>query len=176
MPGSGSPFALLPPDNSTGNFIHIVERVPVRIALPADELREHPIRPGLSTSTHINIAETGQSVWSSLATPSTPEYETDIYASELPTAEALAQDVMTRNLVPNPGQAEVPAMREAEPRFQGTVEEPERRHPHDPALSAPGALSRTEGLRRRESVQAHIGSKESRPVDLRGPRAASRTD
>jgi hypothetical protein len=53
----------------------------------------------LSTTTHINIAETGQSVWSSLAEPSTSEYETDIYANELPTAESLAQAVMTANLV-----------------------------------------------------------------------------
>jgi membrane fusion protein (multidrug efflux system) len=83
VPGSGSAFALLPPDNSTGNFIHIVERVPVRIALPADELREHPIRPGLSTVTSINVTESGQSVWTSLATPSTAEYETDVYADEL---------------------------------------------------------------------------------------------
>lgn len=99
VPGSGSAFALLPPDNSTGNFIHIVERVPVRIALPADELREHPIRPGLSTVTSINIAESGQSVWTSLATPSTAEYETDVYADELPTAESLAQEVIATNLV-----------------------------------------------------------------------------
>ena len=99
VPGSGSAFALLPPDNSTGNFIHIVERVPVRIALPADELREHPIRPGLSTMTSINITESGQSVWTSLATPSTAEYETDVYADELPTAESMAKDVMATNLV-----------------------------------------------------------------------------
>jgi len=99
VPGSGSAFALLPPDNSTGNFIHIVERVPVRIALPADELREHPIRPGLSTSTSINISESGQSVWTSLATPSTAEYETDVYADELPTAESMAKEVMASNLV-----------------------------------------------------------------------------
>lgn len=158
VPGSGSPFALLPPDNSTGNFIHIVERVPVRIALPADELREHPIRPGLSTSTHINIAETGQSVWSSLATPSTPEYETDIYASELPTAEALAQDVMTRNLVPNPGQAEVPEMRGTEPYLQGAVGEPERPHALDPALRAPDGVSRTEASPTSGAVQGHAGS------------------
>ena len=149
VPGSGSPFALLPPDNSTGNFIHIVERVPVRIALPADELRDHPIRPGLSTSTHIHIAETGQSVWSSLATPSTAEYETDIYANELPTAEAMAQDVMTRNLVPNQGQTEAPAMRG-----------PELRHSIDPALGTAGGLSHIEGPRPREAFQAHIGSKE----------------
>ncbi|MGC3974229.1 MAG: HlyD family efflux transporter periplasmic adaptor subunit [Nitrospira sp.] len=99
VPGSGSAFALLPPDNSTGNFIHIVERVPVRIALPADELREHPIRPGLSTMTSINITESGQSVWTSLATPSTAEYETDVYADELPTAESMAKEVMATNLV-----------------------------------------------------------------------------
>lgn len=158
VPGSGSPFALLPPDNSTGNFIHIVERVPVRIALPADELREHPLRPGLSTSTQIHIAETGQSVWSSLATPSTAEYETDIYANELPTAEALAQDVMTRNLVPSSGQAEVPDMRGVEPRPHGSVGEPERRHARAPALSAPGALSRTEALHRSGATRGHAGS------------------
>jgi membrane fusion protein (multidrug efflux system) len=90
---------LLPPDNATGNFIHIVERVPVRIALRQDEIREHPIRPGLSTVTQINVTESGQSVWSSLAAPSTAEYETDVYADELPTAESLAQEVMTANLV-----------------------------------------------------------------------------
>ena len=101
VPGSGSAFALLPPDNSTGNFIHIVERVPVRIALPADELREHPIRPGLSTVTSINISESGQSVWTSLATPSTAEYETDVYADELPMAESMAEEVMATNLVVN---------------------------------------------------------------------------
>lgn len=99
VPGSGSAFALLPPDNATGNFIHIVERVPVRIALPEQELREHPIRPGLSTVTKIHIEESGQSVWSSTASPSTAEYTTDVYADELPTAETMAKEVMTNNLV-----------------------------------------------------------------------------
>ena len=99
VPGSGSAFALLPPDNATGNFIHIVERVPVRIALPEQEIREHPIRPGLSTVTKINIGESGQSVWSSSASASTAEYATDVYADELPTAEAMAKDVMSHNLV-----------------------------------------------------------------------------
>ena len=102
VPGTGSAFALLPPDNSTGNFIHIVERVPVRIALPQDEIREHPVRPGLSTVTKINVSEGGQSVWSSLATPSTAEYETDVYADELPSAESLAEEVMAANLVIEP--------------------------------------------------------------------------
>jgi membrane fusion protein, multidrug efflux system len=100
VPGSGSPFALLPPDNTTGNFIHIVERVPVRIALPQEELLAHPLRPGLSTRTQINITEAGQSVWSSLAATSTSEYDTDVYAEELAKAEDFAQDVIRGNLVP----------------------------------------------------------------------------
>ena len=98
VPGTGSPFALLPPDNSTGNFIHITERVPVRIALAADEIRDHPIRPGLSTFTKIRVTESGQSVWSSLAKADTEEYQTDVYSDELTGAEALALSVITGNV------------------------------------------------------------------------------
>ncbi len=47
-PASGSQFSLLPPDNATGNFTKVVQRVAVRIALPADELQNGEIRPGLS--------------------------------------------------------------------------------------------------------------------------------
>jgi len=99
VPGTGSPFALLPPDNSTGNFIHIIERVPVRIALSADEIREHPIRPGLSTVTKIRVSEPGNSVWTSLAKADTEEYQTDVYGDELTSAETLAQGVITGNVV-----------------------------------------------------------------------------
>jgi len=99
VPGTGSAFALLPPDNATGNFIHITERVPVRIALPQDEIREHPIRPGLSTVTKIHVSEQGNSVWTSLAKPDTAEYQTDVYGDELTSAESLAQGVMEGNLV-----------------------------------------------------------------------------
>lgn len=99
VPGTGSPFALLPPDNSTGNFIHITERVPVRIALSAEEIREYPIRPGLSTVTKIHVNEQGHSVWSSLAKADTEEYQTDVYGDELTSAEYIAQGVMAGNLV-----------------------------------------------------------------------------
>jgi membrane fusion protein (multidrug efflux system) len=99
VPGTGSAFALLPPDNATGNFIHIVERVPVRIALPIEEIRKYPLRPGLSTVTQIDVSAVGQSVWSSLATVSTEEYQTDVYADELTTAGSLAEDVILSNVV-----------------------------------------------------------------------------
>ena len=98
VPGTGSPFALLPPDNSTGNFIHITERVPVRIALAPDEIREYPIRPGLSTVTKIRVGEQGNSVWSSLAKADTEEYQTDVYGDELTSAESMAQGVIAGNV------------------------------------------------------------------------------
>jgi membrane fusion protein (multidrug efflux system) len=47
-PASGSQFSLLPPDNATGNFTKVVQRVAVRIALPPDALQSGDIRPGLS--------------------------------------------------------------------------------------------------------------------------------
>jgi membrane fusion protein (multidrug efflux system) len=47
-PASGAQFSLLPPDNATGNFTKVVQRVAVRIALPADELAKGDLRPGLS--------------------------------------------------------------------------------------------------------------------------------
>ncbi|MGC2408849.1 MAG: hypothetical protein WA441_02275 [Methyloceanibacter sp.] len=47
-PASGSVFSLLPPDNATGNFTKIVQRVAVRIRVPADVAREAVLRPGMS--------------------------------------------------------------------------------------------------------------------------------
>jgi membrane fusion protein (multidrug efflux system) len=56
--GSGSAFALLPPQNASGNWIKIVQRVPVRIALDPKELRDHPLRLGLSVDVSVDIADT----------------------------------------------------------------------------------------------------------------------
>lgn len=47
-PASGSVFSMLPPENATGNFTKIIQRVPVRIALPKDELESGHLRAGLS--------------------------------------------------------------------------------------------------------------------------------
>jgi membrane fusion protein (multidrug efflux system) len=53
-PASGAQFSLLPPDNATGNFTKIVQRVPVRIALPADEPLTRLLRPGLSVTATVD--------------------------------------------------------------------------------------------------------------------------
>jgi membrane fusion protein (multidrug efflux system) len=56
--GSGSAFALLPAQNASGNWIKIVQRVPVRIALDPRELKSHPLRVGLSTTVSVDIRDT----------------------------------------------------------------------------------------------------------------------
>jgi membrane fusion protein (multidrug efflux system) len=56
--GSGNAFALLPAQNATGNWIKIVQRVPVRILLDPNELKANPLRVGLSTTVAVNIADT----------------------------------------------------------------------------------------------------------------------
>jgi membrane fusion protein (multidrug efflux system) len=55
--GSGSAFALLPAQNASGNWIKIVQRVPVRIALDAAELRDNPLRIGLSVSATVDVRD-----------------------------------------------------------------------------------------------------------------------
>ncbi|HLY53609.1 MAG TPA: HlyD family efflux transporter periplasmic adaptor subunit [Steroidobacteraceae bacterium] len=59
--GTGAAFALLPAQNATGNWIKVVQRVPVRIALEAAELRQHPLRIGLSTRVRIDVRDTSGS-------------------------------------------------------------------------------------------------------------------
>ena len=55
--GSGSAFALLPPQNASGNWIKIVQRVPVRIALDPKEIKDHPLRVGLSVSVDADVRD-----------------------------------------------------------------------------------------------------------------------
>ena len=57
--GSGSAFALLPPQNASGNWIKVVQRLPVRIALDRGELQRNPLRVGLSVNATIDTANTG---------------------------------------------------------------------------------------------------------------------
>ncbi len=53
--GTGSAFALIPAQNATGNWIKVVQRLPVRIRLDPKELAEHPLRVGLSMEATIDL-------------------------------------------------------------------------------------------------------------------------
>ncbi|MBU0724376.1 MAG: HlyD family secretion protein [Alphaproteobacteria bacterium] len=59
-PASGSEFSLLPPENATGNFTKIVQRLPVRIDLPADNPLKELLRPGMSAVVSVDIRDTGR--------------------------------------------------------------------------------------------------------------------
>jgi membrane fusion protein (multidrug efflux system) len=56
--GTGAAFSLLPAQNATGNWIKVVQRVPVRISLDAKQLAEHPLRVGLSMTVEVDVSKT----------------------------------------------------------------------------------------------------------------------
>jgi len=96
-PGTGSTFALLPTDNATGNFIHVAERVQVRIGLEPQELKDHALQPGLSTFTRINISEKGKPLPTSLVSVNGEAYRTGIYEHELDGVEQRISRIIAAN-------------------------------------------------------------------------------
>lgn len=78
--GTGSAFALLPAQNATGNWIKIVQRVPVRIALDAQELTAHPLQIGLSMQVEVDTHQRGGDRLPQIAQATTGP-STDMYDS-----------------------------------------------------------------------------------------------
>jgi len=105
IPGSGSVFALLAPDNATGNFIHIVQRVPVYISLRPDELEKQPLRPGLSSVVSIDVRNVDQSPNASITRMDPRADKTEIFANEIADANLRAQKIVDENLVESPNAA-----------------------------------------------------------------------
>jgi membrane fusion protein (multidrug efflux system) len=95
--GTGSAFALLPAQNASGNWIKIVQRVPVRIEVDRKQVLEHPLRLGLSMHVDVDIhAQDGAMLASS--TPAKPVLSTDAYAKQLADADALIEKIVDDNL------------------------------------------------------------------------------
>ena len=76
--GTGSAFELLPPQNATGNWIKVVQRVPVRITLDPDDVKTHPLRLGLSLSVAIDVHDTTGPVLAAKPTRG-PVYSTPVF-------------------------------------------------------------------------------------------------
>lgn len=95
--GTGAAFALLPAQNATGNWIKVVQRVPVRIALDKDEVAANPLRVGLSMDAEVDIAKKDGK---SLADASAPAHtaQTDVYSALDAGAEAQVKRVISANL------------------------------------------------------------------------------
>jgi len=95
--GTGSAFALLPAQNASGNWIKIVQRVPVRIALDPKQLAEHPLRIGMSMSADVSLREAGNGVLPT-APSQAPGLRTEAYAKQLADADALIAKIVRQNL------------------------------------------------------------------------------
>ena len=95
--GTGSAFSLLPAQNASGNWIKIVQRVPVRIDLDPQQLAAHPLRLGLSMSTDVTIRDQSGPVLAS-APPAKPLLTTQAYAKQLADADALIDKTVRSNL------------------------------------------------------------------------------
>jgi membrane fusion protein (multidrug efflux system) len=78
--GTGGAFALLPPQNATGNWIKVVQRIPVRIALDPAELAQHPLQLGLSMEVEVDTHERSGELRPRDARTA-PAYRTRAYAS-----------------------------------------------------------------------------------------------
>ena len=95
-PGTGSAFSLLPAQNATGNWIKVVQRVPVRIALDPAELREHPLRIGLSMQVRVDTHDRSGPVLGQAAPQSQPVYRTQALQQPLLQAESAADAIIAR--------------------------------------------------------------------------------
>jgi len=92
--GTGSAFALLPAQNATGNWIKVVQRVPVRIALDADELRAHPLRVGLSMTVRVDLDSAAAADASALPRA----WSTSVFEPAHDEADALIARIIQDNL------------------------------------------------------------------------------
>jgi membrane fusion protein, multidrug efflux system len=114
--GSGSAFALLPAQNASGNWIKIVQRVPVRILLDPDELEAHPLRVGLSTTVRVDLHDTsGPLVTTTVRNVPRPRQAS---AADDPSVDARIASIITDNAGPK---ADEPAHLSRKARTEGTA-------------------------------------------------------
>jgi membrane fusion protein, multidrug efflux system len=93
-PGTGSALALLPAQNATGNWIKVVQRLPVRIEIPPAELEKHPLRVGLSMNVDVDVTNPNGE---ELSTDPTSTYKTDVFAKYGDDADAAIARIIAEN-------------------------------------------------------------------------------
>ncbi|AJJ63555.1 multidrug efflux MFS transporter periplasmic adaptor subunit EmrA [Yersinia aldovae] len=94
--GTGSAFSLLPAQNATGNWIKVVQRLPVRIALDAKQLAEHPLRIGLSTTVRVDTANTDGQVLAQNVRKK-PAFVTNALSLDLAPVNQMISDIVHAN-------------------------------------------------------------------------------
>jgi membrane fusion protein (multidrug efflux system) len=94
-PGTGAAFSLLPPQNASGNWIKIVQRLPVRVTLDPKELAEHPLLVGLSLKANVDTHDQGGSALATSA--SARHYETTVYDDAEKDADVVVRRIIAAN-------------------------------------------------------------------------------
>ncbi|MEM4986807.1 HlyD family efflux transporter periplasmic adaptor subunit [Collimonas sp. H4R21] len=95
--GTGSAFALLPAQNASGNWIKIVQRIPVRISLDPKDLESHPLRIGVSMDATVDIAQTEGTSLTAGTARTTPAYTTDVFDKSGQEADARIASIIAAN-------------------------------------------------------------------------------
>jgi len=94
--GTGSAFSLLPTQNATGNWIKVVQRVPVRIQLDPQQLAENPLRIGLSATVKVNVTDSQGETLRDQA-PSTTIYSTNVLQYDESAVNNLIESIIRDN-------------------------------------------------------------------------------
>ncbi len=96
--GTGSAFSLLPAQNATGNWIKIVQRVPVRIVFTEPkQLDAHPLRIGLSSNVEVGLHDQSGPMLA-LQSPTAPVLNTDVYDKQLAQADGVIAQIIHANM------------------------------------------------------------------------------
>lgn len=95
--GTGAAFALLPAQNATGNWIKVVQRIPVRIALDPKEVSAHPLRVGLSMEATVDISNQDGGVLAATP-PGKMVAETNVYGNFDHAADMLINQIISNSL------------------------------------------------------------------------------
>jgi membrane fusion protein, multidrug efflux system len=96
--GTGAAFALLPAQNATGNWIKVVQRVPVRVALNADDVAKHPLRVGLSMDATVDVTNQDGKTLSDAPRGEAIAQSTPVFTAQDGAADAEVRRIIAANL------------------------------------------------------------------------------
>jgi len=119
--GTGAAFAVLPPQNASGNWIKVVQRVPVRIELDAAQLARYPLRVGLSMEATVDVSRVEGAALTEVAarTPPVRMQTTEVFDASMQEADSRIRRILAQNMgrdpLPGDRSAGGPSARRARP-------------------------------------------------------------
>ena len=97
--GTGAAFSVLPAQNATGNWIKIVQRIPVRVTIDPEQLKQHPLRVGMSMHVSIDTRDrSGAVLGAVIGTQAPANLQTNVYNQDEAEANQMADQIIQQNL------------------------------------------------------------------------------